>query len=116
MREPEQNGPASAPEQPLTRDDRSRLGHAYQAEAARRTDLRSANLGVLAGDLMLLAHDLAEQIEVLRAAARDNPIDAVRYSRTVENLLKVQKQLERTVALDRRDASSDDPPGTRVPS
>jgi hypothetical protein len=93
---------------------RARLARAYQAAACRRPDPLAANLGVLTGDLLVLAHGFAEQVPAALAAAGPDPAADPRFARTVELYLKLLRQVDRLAQADRRTPPAADPPSARV--
>jgi hypothetical protein len=94
----------TAPEPGPSRHDRRRLVGALQAQALTRDNPLAANLGVLTGDLMLLAHGLAEQA---RAAADPPPGDRRHPPPDVDTFLKVLRQVDRLAQVTRQAADDD---------
>ena len=88
---------------------RTRLARAYQAQAARRLDLLAANLGMLAGDLMLLAHMMGEQVQAALVDGGASPAADSRLARTIETYLRFVRQVDRFAQLERRPVPAADP-------
>ena len=95
--------PTTPPPAP-TRADRRRLVAALQARALTQADPLAANLGVLTGDLMSVAHGLAEQ---LRAGADGPPAAGAPRPPDVDGFLKVLRQVDRLAEVGRRLAAED---------
>jgi hypothetical protein len=83
-----------------TRQERNRLAHAYQAQALRQNDLLIANVGVLAGDLILLAHVAGERARA--ALAGGGP----QFGQAADLYLKFLRQIDRFAQLERRVAAN----------
>jgi hypothetical protein len=79
-----------------TRDERDRLAHAYQSRALRQPDLLVANLGVLAGDLILLAHAARERVRAAQASGD------TRFGEAADLYLKVLRQFDRFAQIERQ--------------
>jgi hypothetical protein len=73
---------------------------AYHAEALRRPDPLSANLGVLAADLLGLAHGLGELVR--EGLERGPGAGRQRLSRDAELYLKFVRQIDRLARMERR--------------
>ena len=101
-----------------TREDRTRLAEAYQARALRRPDLLAANLGVLAGDLLLLAHAVGDRARASAAGAAA-PGGGPRLAPTAELFLRLVRQIDRLAHLEHqmtlaRPAGGDPAAGEKV--
>ena len=94
-----------------TRADRMRLARAHQSKALEEGDPLRATLGIITGDMMVVAHELVD-----RAGA-----DAAAGTETYPHLkvwLKVVREFERMAAVGRalRDADDEPPRARRLPS
>jgi hypothetical protein len=92
-------GAAPCEEAP-TREQRLALVRGYQAEALRRQDPLAANLGVLSGDLVGLAHGFAELVK--EGLAQGPAADRQRLYRDAELHLKYVRQIDRLAQMERR--------------
>jgi hypothetical protein len=100
------NTPPAAP----TRADRRRLVAQLQTAALAQASPLAANLGVLTGDLIHVAHALAEHVRAADAgdAAIDRrPAGGGRAAPDVEQFLKVMRQVDRLAEVGRRLAAED---------
>jgi hypothetical protein len=81
------------------REQRLALVRSYQAQALRRRDPLLANLGALTGDLLGLAHGLAE---LVREGMARGPAGRQRFCQDAELYLRFLRQLDRLASLERR--------------
>jgi hypothetical protein len=81
------------------------LVRAFQAEALARTDLLAANLGVLSGDLMGFAHQLAVAVQANLAQGATSAAGRKRLFQDTEVYLKIVRQIDRLAQLERRPSS-----------
>jgi len=97
--------PSACPEPP-TSAERQALVYAYQHQALSRPDRLAANLGLLLGDLLSLAHGLGAQLQARMRGTAETPqrLDP-RSAREVEFLLKLDRQIDRFSQLERHDRS-----------
>ena len=91
-----------AESRPPTRDDRLQLIWAFQREAIRRADALAANLGALSGDLMLLAFQVGESLAGYGAATPNSPEQFRQFNQAADLQLKVLRQLDRLVQVERQ--------------
>jgi len=89
-----------------TMADRLRLVGRLQAQALDRPDPLAANVGVLAGDVALVAHHLADRAQ---AGLTGRGGDAPPSGEAAETFLKVVRQFDRLAQLEQRWAD----PGSR---
>jgi hypothetical protein len=94
---------------PPSREGRRGLAWALQNEALRRSDPLRANLGVLAGDLMLLAHQIGGALEENPPAAMNSPERFRQFNQKADLYLKVVREMSRLVQADQQIARADRP-------
>ena len=87
-----------------TREQRLALVRAFQLKALRQAELDplAANLQVISGDLMCLAHRLGEAVQANLAAALTSPESYDKFSREAELYLKFTRQLDRLAQIERQ--------------
>jgi hypothetical protein len=85
----------------LTHAQRQALARSFQAQAARRRDPLAANIGVITGDLMAIAHGVAAAVEV-RLADGPGAAEAGRpLAQSIELYLRIVRQLDHNAKLER---------------
>jgi hypothetical protein len=91
--------------------ERLALVHAYQQQALARAekDPLGANLGMIAGDLMSLAHGLGSSLPTQLARGEFAEESSRSFARHLELHLKVVRQIDRLAQLEQRhgDAAAD---------
>jgi hypothetical protein len=93
---------ASVPESALTLSDRLRLARLYQKQAMELPDPRAANMGVIKGDLMGLAHGLGHQVqtEMVQGAVFEGK--QKQLFAKMDMFLKFVRQLDRLEQIERQ--------------
>jgi hypothetical protein len=78
------------------------LARAFQARALQRPDPLAANLGVIAGDLMGLAHGLAAGVQANLARGTASAEGRQRFVQDAELYLKFVRQIGHFAQIERR--------------
>jgi hypothetical protein len=104
-------GSESAQDSAPTLHQRMQLAHAYQKQAMARPHPLAANLGTIAGDLMSMAHVMAPDLQTQLAQPAGSEETRRRSLASLELYLKVVRQSDRLVQLERQlgSTSSDRP-------
>jgi hypothetical protein len=108
---PTAGAPGPTPPEAPAPEGRLELIRAYQARAAGGPDPLAANLGVIAGDLMLLAYRQRQIAEANLAGPQDPALQAARFARDADRYLRFVAQLHRLTQLNRQLAGGDRPAG-----
>jgi hypothetical protein len=92
----------SAQESALNLFDRMKLARTYQKQALERPDPLAANLGVITGDLMGLAHGLGHQVQtqMMQGAAFEDKQRLLFAN--MDLLLKIVRQVDRLAQIERQ--------------
>lgn len=82
------------------RDPRRELIQKFQSDAMQRQDALSANLGMINGDLMLMAYRLRQSIE--KTMAKTDAATDRQFAQQAETYLKYVRQIDRLAQIDRQ--------------
>jgi len=82
------------------RNERLELIRKFQADAMKRPDALSANLGVINSDLMRMLSRLSEALE--KSMANTEPGADRHFAQQAETYLKFVRQIDRLAQLDRQ--------------
>jgi hypothetical protein len=99
---PHQPSRSPAPPPELTSQQRQALVQALQTQALLRADPLAANLGVLTGDLMALAHDMASSLRNGLVPPSESGQSPPSSLGSTDPFLKVLRQLDRLLHIERQ--------------
>jgi hypothetical protein len=91
-----------APESAPTLRERRELAGAYQRAALARPDPLSANLGMIEGDLMRIAHALGDHVQSQLTQGGLSEEMRRRFHHDMELYLKVLRQCDRLIQIGRQ--------------